>query len=163
MATNWVKRHTKAMTFTALAVLFIGAVGLYPVHAHTESGYKSNVYYEFSLDDLEASDGWAYSYHYFYIINNRSTSISVDWESSHNIRGNNTDFDLPSDTVFGTVSIGPPSSGDNRFQRSDTRMTYYGYLDFDVDDYYLEAYTRIHIHGISIPKKKITKTLDLQP
>ena len=40
---------------------------------------------------------------------------------------------------------------------------YYGYLDFDEDDYYLEAYTRINIHGISIPKKKITKTLDLQP
>ena len=163
MTTNWVKQHKAAMTFTALAVLFIGAVGLYPVHAHTESGYKSKVYYEFRLDDLEASYGWAYSYHYFYIINNRSSSIEVDWESSHNIRGNNTDFDLPSDTVFGTASIGAVDSGDNRFQRNDTRMTYYGYLDLGEDDYYLEAYTRIHIHGLSIPKKKITKTLDLDP
>lgn len=156
-------KRLKGTLLVVLSATFIFAMGAYTVHATTVSGSKSKVYYEFSLDDLEASDGWAYSYHYFYIINNRSRSLTVDWESSHNIRGNKTDFDLPSDTVFGTVSIGPPSSGDNRFQRSDTRMTYYGYLDFDADDYYLEAYTRIHIHGISIPKKKITKTQYLQP
>ena len=152
------------MVFAALAVLLIGTGGVYIVHAHTESGYKGQVYYEFSLDDLEIDNGWAYSYHYFYIINNKNVRIEVDWESSHNIRGNNTNFELPSDTVFGTVRIEPPSDenpGINRFQRSDTRMTYWGFLDLDEDDYYVEAYTRINIHGLSIPKKKITKTKNL--
>ncbi len=156
-------KRFKTTSFIALAVLLICAVGAYTVHATTVSGSKSKVYYEFSLDELEADAGWAYSYHYFYIINNRHGSITVDWESSHKIlsRGSN-DPNLPDDTVFGSVTIdglGKPN-GDVRFRRRDTRMTYYGYLN-NLSNYYLEAYTRINIHGLKIPKDKITKTLDL--
>ena len=156
-------KRFKTTSFIALAALLIGAVGVYTVHATTESGYKSKIYYEFSLDELEADAGSASSYHYFYIINNRHGSITVDWESSHKIlKKRGTDHTLPDDTAFGTVTIdglGKPN-GDVRFRRPDTRTTDYGHLD-KPGNYYLEAYTRINIHGLKIPKDKITKTLDL--
>lgn len=157
-------KRFKTTSFIALAVLLICAVGAYTVHATTVSGFKSKIYYEFSLDELEADAGWAYSYHYFYIINNRQGSITVDWESSHKIlKKRGTDPNLPDDTVFGSVTIDGlgKRNGNVRFRRSDTRETYYGHLNNDEGIYYLEAYTRINIHGLSIPRDKITKTLNL--
>ncbi len=71
--------------------------------------------------------------------------------------------DLPDDTVFGTVIIdglGQPG-GDVRFSLSDGCQAYYGHLDLEDHNYYLEAYTRINIHGLSIPTDKITDTLNL--
>lgn len=154
----------KGAMITVLVALLICAVGAYTVDATTESGYKSNIYWEFSLDNLEAANNWAYSDHYVYIINNRHRRITVDWEFSHKILEHGAvNHDLPDDTVFGTVIIdglGEPG-GDVRFSLSDVRQTYYGHLDFDEHDYYLEAYTRINIHGLSIPTGKIADTLDL--
>ena len=157
-------KRLKGTLLVVLSATFIFAMGAYTVHATTVSGSKSKVYYEFSLDDLEVDAGWAYSYHYFYIINNRHRSITVDWESSHKILSRRSNEpNLPDDTVFGTVTIdglGTPN-GNVRFRRRDTRMTHYGHLDNAEGHYYLEAYTRINIHGLSIPKDKITKELNL--
>ena len=158
-----VKQHKKAMVVPVLVILLVCAIAADTVYATTESGSKSNIYYEFSLDNPEKDNGWAYSYHYFYIINNRQGSITVDWESSHKIlKKLGVDHNLPDDTVFGTVTIdglGTPN-GNVRFRRPDTRMTYYGHSD-NLSAYYLEAYTRINIHGLRIPKDQITKTLNL--
>ena len=63
------RRLKTTAIFTALAFLLIGTGGVCVVYAHTESGYAGPVYYEFRLDDLETGNDWAYSYHYFYIIN----------------------------------------------------------------------------------------------
>lgn len=164
-------KRFKTTSFIALAALLICAVGAYTVHATTVSGYKSKVYYEFSLDNLEARHDWAYSDHHVYIINSRHENIDVDWEFAHQIKARKTGKKrkalpggLPDDTVFGTVNIKGLHIPDAnvRFNLSDGRQTYYGNLEADEDiEYYLEAYTRINIHGLKIPKDKIKKTLIL--
>ena len=147
----------------------LSGVGLYTVyatHSADDSGYNRNVYWELSVGHLDKEDGWAYSEHHFYVQNDRTGRIEVEWEFSHKLQEHGaTNFGLPDDSIDGSFTLDgldDASSGDDlRQYYSSLRNTPYDHLD---GSYYLEAYTRLDIkdnRNRSIASRKKTKRLNL--
>ena len=154
------------IVLSAVLVCVVGAYTVHATHRVDDSGYKRKVYWELSVGHLEASDGWFYSDHHFYVQNDRDERIEVDWEFSHKILEHGaTNFDLPDDSTDGSFTLDgldDAKSGDDlRCYHDDRRSTPYSNLKDG--DYYLEAYTRLYIRDHKkkkIDSSKITKTLD---
>ena len=143
------RRFKTTAVFVALAVLLIGAVGVYA--RTTTHGTNKKVYWDVMVDRLRRSGNRTHSSHQYYIENDSDVAVTlIEQEFKHRVMQKFTDgkadkerISISNDDIDDAVKI--PS-------KTSTRRFFAQYADISglgMGAYYINAYTRINIKEIT--------------
>ena len=144
------RRQVKVTLFAALAVLLISAVGVYALTTH---GYNEDVYWDVTVDNLYKSGNYTYSYHQFFVENDSDENVDLTYEFTHRVMRLQTNEEMiakkqPPEGTSDIVTV--PEWGINNDSSAFKEKTHSAYIGgLPPGDFYIDAYTRINLHGIT--------------
>lgn len=133
-----------------LAALLFCIAGAYAITTH---GYNDDVYWDVTVDDLEKSGSYTYSYHQFYVENDSDEDVDLTYEFTHRVMRLQPSEEMiakkqPPEGTSDIVTV--PRWGLNNDSSASKEKTHSAYIgNLPTGTFYIDAYTRINLLGIT--------------